>query len=224
VATDPKGAPLTARPGRSIVVFDLGGVLLDWNPRHLYRKLFAGDEAAMEHFLATVCTHEWNRCQDAGRTFAEGARLLKAEHPDKGDLIDAYHSRFDEMIAGPIAGSVEILAELRDRGMLLYGLTNWSAETYPPARERYAFLSWFRDILVSGEVGVIKPNPRIFELLIERFGIASEAAVYIDDVEANVVAARPFGIHAIHFTTPAALRQELLGLGLLLSGPGRFPS
>jgi len=224
VATDPKGAPLTARPGRSIVVFDLGGVLLDWNPRHLYRKLFAGDEAAMEHFLATVCTHEWNRCQDAGRTFAEGARLLKAEHPDKGDLIDAYHSRFDEMIAGPIAGSVEILAELRDRGMLLYGLTNWSAETYPPARERYAFLSWFRGILVSGEVGVIKPNPRIFELLIERFGIASEAAVYIDDVEANVVAARPFGIHAIHFTTPAALRQELLGLGLLLSGPGRFPS
>ena len=224
MATDPKGSPLTARPGRSIVVFDLGGVLLDWNPRHLYRKLFAGDEAAMEHFLATVCTHEWNRCQDAGRTFAEGARLLKAEHPDKGDLIDAYHSRFDEMIAGPIAGSVEILAELRDRGMLLYGLTNWSAETYPPARERYAFLSWFRGILVSGEVGVIKPNPRIFELLIERFGIASEAAVYIDDVEANVVAARPFGIHAIHFTTPAALRQELLGLGLLLSGPGRFPS
>jgi 2-haloacid dehalogenase len=224
VATDPKGSPLPARAGRGIVVFDLGGVLLDWNPRHLYRKLFAGDEAAMEHFLATVCTHEWNRCQDAGRTFAEGARLLKAEHPDKGDLIDAYHGRFDEMIAGPIAGSVEILAELRDRGMLLYGLTNWSAETYPPARERYAFLSWFRGILVSGEVGVIKPDPRIFELLIERFGIASEAAVYIDDVEANVVAARPFGIHAIHFTTPAALRKELLGLGLLLSGPGRFPS
>jgi len=224
VATDPKGSPLTARAGRSIVVFDLGGVLLDWNPRHLYRKLFAGDEAAMEHFLATVCTHEWNRCQDAGRSFAEGARLLKAEHPDKTDLIDAYRCRFDEMIAGPIAGSVEILAELRDRGIPLYGLTNWSAETYPPARERYAFLSWFRGILVSGEVGVLKPDPRIFELLIERFGIASEAAVYIDDVEANVVAARPFGIYAIHFTTPAALRQELLGLGLLLSGSGRFPS
>jgi 2-haloacid dehalogenase len=203
------------KAGRSIVVFDLGGVLLDWNPRHLYRKLFAGDEAAMEHFLATVCTHEWNRCQDAGRSFAEGARLLKAEHPDKADLIDAYGGRFDEMIAGPIAGSVEILAELRDRGILLYGLTNWSAETYPPARERYAFLSWFRGILVSGEVGVIKPDPRIFELLIERFGIASESAVYIDDVAANVDAARSFGIHAIQFTTPAALRQELLRLGLL---------
>ena len=203
------------RPGRSIAVFDLGGVLLDWNPRHLYRKLFAGDEAAMEHFLATVCTHEWNRCQDAGRSFAEGGRLLTAEHPDKVELIDAYGARFDEMIAGPIAGMVEILAELRDRGTPLYGLTNWSAETYPPARERFAFLSWFRGILVSGEVGVIKPDPRIFELLIERFAINPENAVYIDDVEANVAAAQSFGIHAIQFTTPARLRRELTRLGLL---------
>jgi 2-haloacid dehalogenase len=204
-----------ARPGRNIVVFDLGGVLIDWDPRHLYRKLFAGDEAAMEHFLATVCTHDWNRCQDAGRSFAEGARLLKAEHPEKAELIDAYSARFAEMIAGPIAGSVEILAELRDCGTLLYGLTNWSAETYPPAWERFAFLQWFRGILVSGEVGVIKPDRRIFELLIERFAIDPEHAVYIDDVEANVAAARPFGIHGIHFTTPAALREELVRLELL---------
>ena len=202
-------------PDRSIAVFDLGGVLLDWNPRHLYRKLFAGDEAAMEHFLATVCTHEWNRCQDAGRSFAEGERLLKAEHPDKVELIDAYGARFDEMIAGPIAGMVEILAELRDRGTPLYGLTNWSAETYQPTRKRFAFLSWFRGILVSGEVGVIKPDPRIFELLIERFAINPGNAVYIDDVEANVAAAQPFGIHAIQFATPARLRRELTRLGLL---------
>jgi 2-haloacid dehalogenase len=202
---------------RSIVVFDLGGVLIDWDPRHLYRKLFAGDEAAVEHFLATVCTHEWNRCQDAGRSFAEGARLLKAEHPDRAELIDAYHARFDEMIAGPIAGSIEILAELRDRGIPLYGLTNWSAETYPAALERFAFLRWFRGILVSGEAGVIKPDPRIFTLLIERFAVEPERAVYIDDVEANVAAARPFGIHAIQFTTPAKLREELVGLGLLPS-------
>jgi len=203
--------------GRSIVVFDLGGVLIDWDPQHLYRKLFAGDQAAMEHFLATVCTHEWNRCQDAGRSFAEGARLLKAEHPDRAELIDAYHARFDEMIAGPIAGSIEILAELRDRGIPLYGLTNWSAETYPAALERFAFLRWFRGILVSGEAGVIKPDPRIFTLLIERFAVEPERAVYIDDVEANVAAARPFGIHAIQFTTPAKLREELVGLGLLPS-------
>ncbi|HEX3412990.1 MAG TPA: HAD family phosphatase [Stellaceae bacterium] len=203
--------------GRSIVVFDLGGVLIDWDPRHLYRKLFAGDEAAMEHFLATVCTHEWNRCQDAGRSFAEGARLLKAEHPDKTELIDAYHARFDEMLAGPIAGSVDILAELRDRGIPLYGLTNWSAETYPAALQRFEFLRWFRGILVSGEVEVIKPDPRIFALLIQRFAMEPRRTVYIDDVEANAAAARLFGIHAIHFTTPAKLREELAGLGLLPS-------
>jgi 2-haloacid dehalogenase len=200
---------------RNIVVFDLGGVLIDWDPRHLYRKLFAGGEAAMEDFLASVCTHEWNRCQDAGRSFAEGARLLKAEHPNKAELIDAYYARFGEMIAGPISGSVAILAELRDRGVPLYGLTNWSAETYPAALERFAFLGWFRRILVSGEVRLIKPDPRIFALLIERFAIEPQRAVYIDDVQANVAAARPFGIHAIHFTTPAKLREELVELGLL---------
>src|SRR5437660_6146228 len=121
------------KAARDIVVFDLGGVLIDWNPRHLYRKLFAGDEAAMEHFLATVCTHEWNRGQDAGRSFAEGARLLKAEHPDKAELIDAYGARFAEMMSGPIDGSVAILAELHQRDTPLYGLSNWSAETWAAA-------------------------------------------------------------------------------------------
>jgi 2-haloacid dehalogenase len=106
---------------RSIVVFDLGGVLIDWDPRHLYRKIFPGDEPAMERFLATVCAHEWNRCQDAGRSFAEGARLPKLQHPDKAELIDAYGARFDEMMAGPIVGTVEILAELRQRGTPHYG-------------------------------------------------------------------------------------------------------
>jgi 2-haloacid dehalogenase len=162
-----------------------------------------------------VCTHEWNRCQDAGRSFPEGARLLRAKHPEKAELIDAYGIRFDEMLAGPVAGSVEILAELRDRGIPLYGLTNWSAETYPAALKRFAFLRWFRGILVSGEAAVIKPDPRIFALLIERFAVEPQCAVYIDDVEANVAAARPFGIHAIHFTKPAKLREELVGLGLL---------
>src|SRR5271169_3193085 len=119
------------------------------------------------------------------------------------------------MMVGAIAGAVEILAELRDRGTPLYGLTNWSIETYPPALQRFAFLRWFRGILVSGEVKVIKPDRRIFELLIERFAIDPHSAVYIDDVEVNVAAARPFGIHAIHFKKPAALREELVELGLL---------
>jgi 2-haloacid dehalogenase len=201
--------------GRSIVVFDLGGVLIDWDPRYLYRKLFAGDERAMEHFLETVCTHEWNRYQDAGRSFAEGCRLLRDEHPDKADLIDAYYARFDEMIAGPIVGSIEILAELRNCGTPLYGLTNFSAETYPPAMARFEFLRWFIGILVSGEVELIKPDLRIYQLLIDRFALEPLRTVYIDDVEENVIAARRFGIHPVRFTTPVALRQELVALGLL---------
>ena len=200
---------------RSVVIFDLGGVLIDWDPRHLYRKLFADDEAAMEHFLANICTHEWNRGQDAGRSFAEGARLLKLEHPDKAELIDAYGARFDEMMAGPITGAVEILAELRERRTPLYGLTNFSAETYPCALARFDFLGWFRGILVSGEVKAIKPDPGIYQLLLERFGIDPHQAVYIDDVAVNAAAAQSFGIHGIHFTTPAALREELVRLALL---------
>ena len=204
-----------AKAGRSIVVFDLGGVLIDWDPRHLYRKLFADDEAAMENFLATVCTHEWNRRQDAGRSFAEGARLLKAEHPNKDELIDAYGARFHEMMSGPIAGSVEILAELRARGTPLYLLSNFSAETFPPAFERFDFLRWFRGMVISGEVGVIKPDLRIYEIMLARFAIDPHRAVYIDDVAVNAEAATGMGIHGIQFTTPAALRDALVGLELL---------
>jgi 2-haloacid dehalogenase len=197
------------------VIFDIGGVLIDWNPRHLYRKLFPGDEPAMEHFLANVCTHEWNRSQDAGRSFAEGARLLKLQHSDKAELIDAYGARFDEMMPGPIAGTVEIVAELRERGTPLYVLSNFSAETFPRALERFDFLRWFRGMVISGKVGIIKPDPRIYEVMLARFAIDPHRAVYIDDVAANAEAARPFGIHGIHFTTPDALRAELRRLQLL---------
>ena len=204
-----------AERSRSVVVFDLGGVLIDWDPRHLYRKLFAGDDEAMEHFLATVCTHEWHRHHDAGRSFAEGARLLKAAHPDQAELIDAFGARADEMIAGPIPGAVEILEELHDRGRRLYALSNWPAESFPLARRRFAFLDRFDGILVSGEVGVIKPDPRIFQTLVERFGLAAAEAIFIDDVEANVAAARRLGFHGVRFTGAEALRAELAALGLL---------
>jgi len=202
-------------PVRNIVVFDIGGVLIDWDPRHLYRKLFPADERAMEHFLANVCTHEWNRGQDAGRSFAEGARLLKLQHPDKTELIDAYGARFDEMMPGPIAGTVEIVAELHQRDTPLYVLSNFSAETFPAALERFDFLRWFRGLVISGEVGVIKPDPRIYKIMLARFAIDPHRTVYIDDVAANAEAARPFGIHGIHFTTPGALREELVRLALL---------
>lgn len=201
--------------GTDTVVFDLGGVLIDWNPRHLYRKLFAGDPAAMEEFLGTVCTPAWNLCQDAGRSFAEGVRLLTAAHPDRAGLIGAYAARFDEMMRGTIPGSVAVLRELRDRGRRLYGLTNFSAETYPLALARFDFLGWFEGVLVSGEVGLVKPDPRFYALLFERFAIDPARAVFIDDVPANTAAARALGMHAIEFTTAAALRGELARLGLL---------
>ena len=200
---------------RRIVVFDIGGVLLRWDPRHLYRKIFAGDERAMEDFLATVCTVEWNERQDAGRTFAEAHAELLPRHADKVHLIEAFGRRFDEMIAGPIDGTVDILAELKRAGVPRYALTNWSAETFPPARERFDFLSWFDGIVVSGQEGVIKPDPRIFRILLDRFRIAPDEAVFIDDNPGNAAAATALGIHGIHFRSPEQLRPELETLGVL---------
>ena len=202
------------QPLRSVVVFDLGGVLIDWNPRHLYRKLFPGDPAAMEDFLATICTAAWNEGQDAGRSFAAATALLRAAHPGKAALVDAYFARWEEMLAGPIDGTVEILAALRRRAVPVYALSNWSAETYPVAQRRFAFLEWFHGIVISGEVGLVKPDPAIYRVLLERHGLAAADAVYIDDVQRNVSAASALGFHGIHFTTPDALRRELASLGL----------
>jgi 2-haloacid dehalogenase len=200
---------------RTVAIFDLGGVLLEWNPRHLYRKLFPGDEAAMEHFLANVCTKSWNEQQDVGRTFAEGTRELMPQHADKRHLIEAWAVRFGEMIAGPIVGTVDVLAELRARGVPLYALSNWSAETFPPQRERFQFLSWFDGIVVSGFERVMKPDPRIFRILLDRYTVAPESAVFIDDVAANALAATRLGIHGIHFRAPEQLRLDLAAVGLL---------
>jgi 2-haloacid dehalogenase len=202
-------------PNRSIAVFDLGGVLIDWNPRYLYRKLFAGDDAAMEHFLANICTPGWNSQQDGGRSFAEACAALKLEHPSYAELIDAWPDRHGEMLAGAIPGAVELLAELRDRGVPLYALSNWSAETFPTAQGRFEFLQWFRGILLSGKVRLNKPDPRIFRILFERFGIDPNQAVYIDDLASNVEAAKVLGMHGILFTDAAAVRDELLTVGLL---------
>ena len=204
---------------RSVAIFDLGGALLEWNARHLYRKLFQGDEAAMEHFLANVCTTEWNERQDAGRTFAEGTSELMPQHADKRELIEAWGNRFGEMIPCAIEGTVEILANLKERRVPIYGISNWSAETFPPQRQRFPFLSWFHDIVVLGDVGVIKPDPRIFRILLERNAIAPESAVFIDDVARNAAAATSLGIHGIHFRSPEQLKRELMAVGLLTDRP-----
>jgi 2-haloacid dehalogenase len=207
--------PSAPAPPRRVVVFDLGGVLLDWNPRHLYRKLFAGDEAAMESFLAEVCTPEWNERQDAGRSFADAVAALLPRHAKQAELIAAFGERFDEMIAGPIAGTVAILAELKRAGVPRYALTNFSAETFGPQRRRFEFLSWFDGIVVSGEEGAIKPDPRIFRILLERYRLVPEDTVFIDDNPANAAAAAALGIHGIHFRSPQLLRRELESHGLL---------
>jgi 2-haloacid dehalogenase len=199
---------------RSAAVFDLGGVLIDWNPRYLYRKLFQ-HEADMEYFLANICTPEWNLQQDAGRTFAEACATLKRQKAGYAEMIDAWFERYDEMMAGPIAGSVDLLAELRDQEVPIYALSNWSAETFPFARQRFEFLEWFRAIVLSAEVHLVKPDPRIFKRFCEKVALLPEQIIYIDDLLQNVEAARRIGMYAIRFSDPATLREELVQLGLL---------
>ncbi|HEY6706305.1 MAG TPA: HAD family phosphatase [Actinomycetota bacterium] len=195
------------------VVFDLGGVLIDWDPRYLYRKLLDG-EAAMEEFLATVCTPEWNAEQDRGRPFAEGVAELVERHPVHAAAITAYHERWPEMLGGAVGGTVEVLAELRAAGVPVYALTNWSAETFGIARERFEFLEWFDGVLVSGEERMIKPDPAIFRLLLDRFGLDPEATFYVDDSEPNVEAAGRLGFDAVRFTGTEQLRRDLVARGM----------
>lgn len=199
------------------VVFDLGGVLIDWNPRHLYRKIFGADEAGMEAFLSEVCNAEWNEQQDGGRSWAEAIEETVVRHPAHESSIRAYHERWPEMLAGPIHGTVAILDELRRQGIRLLALTNWSTETFPIAQARYAFLQHFEGILVSGHERLAKPDPAIFHLLIRRYAVDLESTVFIDDNLRNVAASNLVGLKALHFTSPAQLRRELHALGLPLS-------
>jgi 2-haloacid dehalogenase len=195
---------------KQAVVFDLGGVLIDWNPRYLYRKMFDGAEEAMERFLSEICTPEWNARQDEGRPFDEATKELTARHPEHAEFIRAFFDRWPEMVAGAIEQTVEILAELKRAGRKIYALSNWSAETFPYARKRFQFLDWFDIIVISGEVGLAKPNREIFHFLLEKTGRRAEECVFIDDSPANVAAARELGFDAIHFRSPSQLRDELI--------------
>jgi len=203
----------------SAVVFDLGGVLIDWDPRYLYRQLFDGDEAGMERFLAEVCTPAWNAEQDAGRPWTEAVELLVQEYPQERGRIEAYHARWEEMLGGAIDETVEVLRELQDRPVRLFALSNWSAETFPIARRRYPFLGWFDGIVISGEVGICKPDERVFRHLITTHTIEPETTVFVDDSNVNVEAARGVGMMAIPFTGGRELREELVQLGVLEAAP-----
>jgi 2-haloacid dehalogenase len=200
-----------------VAVFDLGGVVIDWNPRYLYRKLFNGNETAMEHFLAEVCSSTWNEQQDAGRSFADGCASLKRLHPDKAELIDAWFQRYKEMLGGEIPGTVDILQQLRSQSVPIYALSNWSAETFPIAVSRFECLSWFNGVLLSGDVKLLKPDRRIFQIFLDTFRIEPNRAIYIDDRSENVETAIELGMRGVIFRDSSALRAELTQTGLLLT-------
>jgi len=196
------------------VIFDLGNVLIGWDPRRLYRQLIE-DEAQMEWFLREVCNSEWNEQQDAGRPWTEATASLRGRFPEHAELIDAYHLRWEETLIGAMEDSVALLAELRARGVRLLALTNWSQETFPVARQRFEFLQWFEGIVVSGEERLIKPDPRIYQRLLERYAVDPSTALYIDDSARNVAAAESLGMQGWWFRGADGLREQLIELELL---------
>jgi 2-haloacid dehalogenase len=202
------------------VIFDIGGVLLDWNPRYLYRRLM-DDEEAMEHFLSEVCTMDWHEANDLGIPFEVTCAQLAAQHPEHAELIWAWGRRTEEMVGGPIDGTVAILRELKeDAKVRLFALTNMEATTYPLRRERYEFLRWFDGTVVSSSEGVIKPDERIFRVLLERYGLTAASTIMVDDNPRNIAAAAALGMPTVLFESPEGLRRTLEEHGVL----GPWPS
>ena len=202
-------------PTIQAILFDFGNVLLEWNPRHIYRRYFPNDEAAMEHFLHEVNFMEWNAQQDKGRSFAEGVAELSREFPHYANLIQAYHDNWSESIGDPVAGTVEIMKRLKEAGYPVYGLSNWSSETFPMVRNKFIFFDLLDDIVISGEVGQIKPEPEIYEIALQRIGRPANECLFIDDSLANIEQARKMGFAVVHFQSPEQLETELINLQLL---------
>jgi 2-haloacid dehalogenase len=197
------------------IIFDLGGVLIDWNPDYLYEKIFS-DPEQRKWFYENVCTPDWNEEQDAGRGLQKATELLISEFPEHEENIRHYYGRWTEMLKGPIQGTVEVFKELKDSGRYkIYALTNWSQETFPVALERFDFLHWFDGRLVSGEEMTRKPFPDIYEKLIQRFSIDPTKALFTDDNPRNLKPAEEIGMKTIHFINPDQFRIELVKLGLL---------
>jgi 2-haloacid dehalogenase len=202
-------------PAIEAVVFDIGGVLLDWDPRYVYRELF-NDDAEMERFLSQVCSREWHEDNDRGVLYADSCAALAARHPGYEELIWTWARRTEDMIGGAIEGTVAVLAELQAARVPCYGLTNMEAETYPRRVERFAFLQGLLGTVVSSAEGVIKPDPEIFRRLLSRFALVAERTVFVDDSEVNVAAAAELRFVALRFVSPEALRADLVALGLPL--------
>ena len=196
------------------IVFDLGKVLIEWDPRHLYRKVF-NDDAKMEWFLANVCSNDWNLEQDRGRSFDDGVAEATSRHPAYATEIALYRDRWMEMVPGDIPDSVEVLEDLHDKGYRLYAITNWNGDTYRATKARFGFLSLFRDTIVSGDEGLIKPDPAIFHLLASRTGIDLKDSLFIDDSLKNIRGAEAVGMQGHHFTHAIGLRGDLMRRELL---------
>lgn len=191
------------------IIFDLGAVLIDWNPRYMYRTIFS-DEAEMEKFLEEITTSDWNEEQDAGRLLSEGTEILVQKFPEHETNIRAFYGRWEEMLGEAFHDTVEIFKRLKESGKYkIYALTNWSAETFPVAFERFGFLKWFDGIVVSGAEKMRKPTPEFYHILLDRYSIKPQEALFIDDNYRNILAAEKIGINCIHFTSAAQLENAL---------------
>ena len=197
------------------IIFDLGNVLIDWNPDYVFDKMFE-DKERKQYFFQNICTMEWNEMQDAGRSIKEATEELVAKHPEWKDYIEAYYGKWKEMLGGPIHDTVEIFRQLKESGNYkLYALTNWSAETFPIALELYEFLHWFDGRVVSGEEKMRKPHPEFYQVLLDRFQVSPSETLFIDDSLRNIKGAEALGIKTIHFSSPAQLKEELISLKVL---------
>ena len=197
------------------IVFDFGGVLVDWNPRYLYDKYF-GDEQQAQWFLDNICLYSWNLQMDGGKPFAEGVAELQAEHPEWAEAIGIYHTRWVEMMGGEVEGTADVLRRLKEKGYGIYGLTNWSAETFPLIRDTYPVFGEFDGIVVSGEEHLLKPNAAIYHCLFERYNLQPEESIFIDDNADNVAAAKAVGMESVRFVDAATLVQQLAEFGIEL--------
>jgi 2-haloacid dehalogenase len=197
------------------IIFDFGNVLIEWDPRHVYRRYFRDEEQAMERYLHEVGFMQWNAQQDKGRSFQEGVADLSKQFPHYAGLIQAYHDHWKDSIGDALTGTVEIMRRLKRRGYPLYGLSNWSAETFPYAQQKFDFFHLFDDIVISGEVGAIKPEPQIFEIMLEKIGRPANECLFIDDSRANIDQAHRMGFATVHFESPEQLERALKKLELL---------
>ena len=206
----------TERRSIDAVAFDVGGVLVDWDPRHLYHKVFA-DADRMESFLREVCTPAWLAQHDLGVPFCSSIPALVSAFPEWANEIQAWEDRFEEMWNGPVPGSVEVFAALRasDNRVPIYAATNWGSDNWRLAKTLFPFLEWFDGELVSGDVRLLKPDRRFFDLLVRRFNLTPSSTLYIDDNPENVRAASQKGLVVCHFTSPERLARRLEDLGLL---------